>query len=213
MEKSCGAFFFSWPEAFQTGVEIVGGKGWNLGRLERYGFKIPMGGVLSAEAYQGFIDENDLREAIEVITQKVTIDNVGERETEEKLFLIREKIKVGRISPYIQEEMTSSLKNIGILEKPVAVRSSATAEDAAGASFAGIHESFLNVRGMDNILSAIKGCYASLWSVRAVAYRRKMDIKDKEVIPAVVVMEMAEAKAAGVAFTAIPGPAGKMPCL
>ena len=131
-----------------------------------------------------------MREAIEVITQKVTIDNVGERETEEKLFLIREKIESGHISSHIQKELTSKLKNIGILEKPVAVRSSATAEDTTGASFAGIHESFLNVRGMDNILSSIKGCYASLWTVRAIAYRRKMDIKDKEVIPAVVIMEM-----------------------
>ena len=163
-----------------------------------------MGGVLSAEAYQGFIEENDLREAIEVFSQKVTINNIGERELEEKLFLIREKIKVGRISTYIQEEMTSILKNIGILEKPVAVRSSATAEDTAGASFAGIHESFLNVRGMDNILSSIKGCYASLWTVRAVAYRRKMNIRVEEVIPAVVIMEMVEAEAGGVAFTCDP---------
>ena len=204
MEKSSGAFFLSWPDAFQTGVKAVGGKGWNLGRLERYGFKIPTGGVLLADAYQSFIEENDLREAIKVITQKVTIDNVGERETEEKLFLIREKIEAGHISSHIQKELTSKLKNIGILEKPIAVRSSATAEDAAGASFAGIHESFLNVRGMDNILSSIKGCYASLWTVRAVAYRRKMNIRDDEVIPAVVIMEMVEAEAAGVAFTCDP---------
>ena len=93
-----------------------------------------------------------MREAIEVITQKVTIDNVGERETEEKLFLIREKIEAGHISSHIQEELTSKLKNIGILEK-LDVRSSATAEDAAGVSFAGIHESFLNIRRMDNNLS------------------------------------------------------------
>ena len=204
MEKSCGAFFFSWPEAWQAGVEKVGGKGWNLGRLERYGFKIPPGGVLSAAAYRDFIAENSLREAIKVIMQKVTIDNVGERETEEKLSRLREKIKAGRIPLHIQEELISKLKNTGILEKSLAVRSSATAEDTAGASFAGIHESFLNVRGIDNILFAIKECYASLWTVRAAAYRRKMKIRDDEVIPAVVIMEMVEAEAAGVAFTCDP---------
>ena len=58
MEKSCGVFFFSWSEAFQAGVEVVGGKGWNLGRLDRYGFRVPTGGVLAAGTYQGFIEEN-----------------------------------------------------------------------------------------------------------------------------------------------------------
>lgn len=204
MERGNGGSFLSWPEAFQAGVEAVGGKGWNLGRLDRYGFRIPTGGVLLAEAYQSFIEENGLREAIEGIMQKVTIDDVGEKETEEKLILIKEKIKAGRISPHIQQELTSGLINTGILEKPLAVRSSATAEDAAGASFAGIHESFLNVRGMDNILSAINGCYASLWTPRAVAYRRKMNVRDDEAVPAVVIMEMVEARAAGVGFTCDP---------
>ena len=204
MEKGCGAFFFSWPEAFQAGVEAAGGKGWNLGRLERYGFRVPTGGVLVAGTYQGFIEENNLLEDVEDIAQSVTISNIGEKGIEEKLFLIRERIKAGHISPHIQEELISRLKNIGILDKPLAVRSSATAEDTAGASFAGIHESFLNVWGMDNILFAIKGCYASLWTTRAVAYRRKMNFRDDQVIQAVVILEMVEAKAAGIGFTCDP---------
>ena len=204
MEKSGEEFFFSWPAAFQAGVEAAGGKGWNLGRLERYGFKIPAGGVLLAGAYQYFIEENNLREATKEIAQSLTIGNIGEKETEEKLFLIREKIKAGLISPHIQEEMITKLKYTGILEKPVAVRSSATAEDASGASFAGIHESFLNVLGLDNILSAIKACYASLWTTRAVAYRQKMKIRDNEVIQAVVILEMVDAVASGIGFTCDP---------
>ncbi len=204
MEKSCKSFFFSWPEAFQAGVEAVGGKGWNLGRLERYGFKIPPGGVLTSRAYQDFIEVNNLREATEDISQSVSISNIGEKEIEEKLFLIREKIKAARISSHIQEELISKLKNTGLLDKPLAVRSSATAEDASGASFAGIHESYLNVSGQDNLLSAIKECYASLWTPRAVAYRRKMGVKDNEVLQAVVLMELVEAAAAGVAFTCDP---------
>lgn len=204
MEKSCGAFFFSWPQAFLAGVEVVGGKGWNLGRLERYGFKVPAGGVLSAGAYRCFIEENHLRDVINEISKSVTIGNVGEKEIEEKLLLVRERIRSGNIPPHIQEKLISGLKNTEILEKPLAVRSSATAEDASGASFAGIHESFLNIRGIDSILSAIKGCYASLWTPRAIAYRRKMNIGDDEVVPAVVIMEMVEAKSAGVAFTCDP---------
>jgi hypothetical protein len=87
-----------------------------------------------------------------------------------------------------------------LLEKSLAVRSSAT----AGTSFAGIYQSFLNVRGMDNLLSAVKGCYASLWTPRAVAYRRKMKIRDDEVLQAVVILEMVAAEAAGVGFTCYP---------
>ncbi len=204
MEKSRGAFFFRWPEAFQAGVEAVGGKGWNLGMLERYGFNVPVGGVLAAGAYQSFIKENNLFEDTGKITQSVTTGNIGEKETEQKLYLLREKINAGYIPSNIRDELVSCLKTIGILGKPVAVRSSASAEDSDKASFAGIHESFLNVRGRDSILSAIKECYASLWTPRAVAYRRKMNIRDDEVIQAVVIMGMVKAEAAGVGFTCDP---------
>ncbi len=204
MEKVGSEFFFSWPGAFQAGVEGAGGKGWNLGRLDRYGFRIPAGGVLGAGAYQSFIEENNLLDDMKEISKSVNTGNVGEKAAEQKLFLLREKIKAGALSSYVQQELISSLVNIGIFDKPLAVRSSATAEDSGQASFAGIHESHLNVLGTDNILSAIKGCFASLWSPRAVAYRRKMKIKDTAVSQAVVIMEMAEAKAAGVGFTCDP---------
>ncbi len=162
MEKGDGVFFFSWPRAFQAGFEAAGGKGWNLGRLDHYGFKVPAGGVLGAGAYQSFIEENNLLKDTGEITKSVTTGNIGEKETEQKLFLLREKIKAGHIPSSIMDELVSNLKKIGILDKPAAVRSSASAEDSGKASFAGIHGSFLNVKGTDNILSAIKGCYASL---------------------------------------------------
>lgn len=204
MEKGGGEFFFSWPGAFHAGADAAGGKGWNLGRLDRFGFKIPAGGVLGAGACRRFIEENNLLKDTGEITISVTTGNIGEKETEQKLFLLREKIKAGHIPSSIMDELVSNLKKIGILDKPVAVRSSATAEDSGKASFAGIHESFLNVRGIENILSAVKGCYASLWTPRAVSYRRKMDVKDAEVSQAVVIMEMMEARSAGVAFTCDP---------
>lgn len=105
---------------------------------------------------------------------------------------------------YIQEELIAQLKGMGILSKPLAVRSSATCEDSARASFAGMHDSFLNVRGTDNIILAVKECYASLWTPRAVAYRRKMKVGDDEVFQAVVILELVEAVAAGVGFTCDP---------
>ncbi|MFZ5631832.1 MAG: PEP/pyruvate-binding domain-containing protein [Bacillota bacterium] len=197
-------YFLTWPEAFKAGAASVGGKGWNLGRLERYGFNIPPGGVLSAAAYRDFIEYNNLGEDADTILPTVTLENVGTSETEEKLARFRERIKDGHIPPRVQAELLSKLNETGILERPVAVRSSATAEDSGEASFAGIHESFLNVQGPDNILMAVKGCYASLWTPRAVAYRRKMNIPDGRVMAAVVIMAMVEAKAAGIAFSCDP---------
>ena len=197
-------FFFNWSEAFTAGVEAVGGKGWNLARLERYGFTIPPGGVLSADAYRAFIKENNLSGAIAKISAKVSFSNIAEQEIEEELFRLREKIITGLFPLYIQEELIAQLKGMGILSKPLAVRSSATCEDSARASFAGMHDSFLNVRGTDNIILAVKECYASLWTPRAVAYRRKMKVGDDEVFQAVVILELVEAVAAGVGFTCDP---------
>ncbi|MEQ8174596.1 MAG: PEP/pyruvate-binding domain-containing protein [Syntrophomonadaceae bacterium] len=197
-------FFFNLSEVFTAGVEAVGGKGWNLARLERYGFTVPVGGVLSADAYKAYIKENNLSEAIAKISAKVTVSNIVEKEIEEELLKLREKIKAGLFPLYIQDELIAELKGMGILSKPLAVRSSATCEDSARASFAGMHDSFLNICGTDNIILAVKECYASLWTPRAVAYRRKMQVGDDEVFQAVVILELIEAVAAGVGFTCDP---------
>lgn len=197
-------FFLNWPEAFEAGTESVGGKGWNLGRLARYGFRVPAGGVLTAKAYRRFVEFNDLHKDLGEIADIVTINTIGQKETGQKLALIREKILQGRVPEQISTELESCLINLDILNKPVAVRSSASTEDSSRASFAGIHDSFLNVSGIENILSAVKGCYASLWTERAVGYRRKMGISDEEVLPAVVIMELVEAVASGIAFSCDP---------
>jgi len=197
-------FFFNWSEAFQAGAETAGGKGWNLGRLQRYGFRVPIGGVLAAEVYQHFMAKNNLLEDTMDMAQGINIDNIENRETEGKLSLIRKNIERGHIPQHIEKELISKLTDMGLLDKSLAIRSSATAEDSNKASFAGIHESHLNVKGLDNILCSIKSCYASLWTPQAVAYRRKMNIKDDEIRQAVVVMEMVEAEAAGVGFTCDP---------
>lgn len=196
--------FFDWPEAFLAGTETVGGKGWNLARLDRYGFGIPRGGVLSAAVYELFLETNGLKPIVQELAQSVTITNSCEEEVSDQLLVLRERINSGFIPGDIQEQLFAGLKESGLLERPLAVRSSATAEDSAKASFAGVHDSFLNVCGQERLLSAIKGCFASLWTARALAYRRKMNIKDDEVQAAVVIMEMVEAKAAGVGFTCDP---------
>lgn len=194
-------YLLNWEETYQSGVSLAGGKGWNLGRLARYGFNVPIGGVLTTKAYDEYIRHNRLQETVATATSLITLENLDKPDVEDGLAHLREKIMAGSVPPSIVEELSSQLGSRGVLGKGLAVRSSAAAEDSAKASFAGIHDSFLNVCGLDQVLSAVKGCYASLWSLRAVAYRRKMNINDDKVNTAVVVMEMVEAQAAGVGFT------------
>ncbi|HWP96515.1 MAG TPA: PEP/pyruvate-binding domain-containing protein [Syntrophomonadaceae bacterium] len=197
-----GKHFLSWEEAWQTGSEQVGGKGWNLARLVRFGFNVPVGGVLTTAAYWDFLNYNQLTEMVDTTAQTVTSANLGE--SDGLLNALRERIKFGSLPAEVVEEIIHRIDRLGMADKALAVRSSASAEDSARASFAGVHDSYLNVIGRENILQAVKDCYASLWTPRAVAYRRKLNISDQEVLPAVVIMEMVDAVSTGVAFTCDP---------
>jgi pyruvate,water dikinase len=196
--------FINWSEAFEAGPKIVGGKGWNLGRLTRYGFKTPKGGVLSTYAYEQFILENALNEDIKAISQTVTLDNVQEESSLNKFDQIRDKINYGKIPSSIRDELMRTLQELNISDNSWAVRSSASIEDSSTLSFAGIHDSFLNISGFNNLISAIKECYASLWTPKAVAYRRKMNVQDMDVLLGVVIQEMIPAEAAGIGFSCDP---------
>ena len=82
----------NWDEAFEAGPKVTGGKGWNLGRLDRYGFPVPSGCVLSAQAYQIFIDQNGLRKITQDFARNITTANVADLKTEHQLSLFRDKI-------------------------------------------------------------------------------------------------------------------------
>jgi len=202
MQKGANTYVVSWGEAFPLGINVVGGKAWNLSRLDRYGFKIPCGSVLTTSAFQEFIDYNQLSETLKLTSLQINSENLGE--ADDVLCRLREEIINATIPPIVVEAIQARLVAEGLDNKAVAVRSSASAEDSRQASFAGIHDTFLNVRGLENIMEAIKGCYASLWTPRAVAYRRKQNIDDLELLSAVVIMEMVEARSAGVAFSCDP---------
>ncbi len=196
-------YFLNWEESFNSIAAEVGGKGLNLGRLHRYGFPVPAGGVLTSLAYRDFLQYNKLKESIHAASD-IMAEAVNDPANEKILEDIRRKINEGQIPGIIRQELAEKLLEMKLLEKPVAVRSSATAEDSAKASFAGIHESFLNVTGQVHIEQAIKVCYASLWTPRAVAYRRKMGLCYQDVALAIVIMELIPAVSAGVAFSCDP---------
>lgn len=199
----------SWEAAAAAGAPVCGGKGWNLGRLHRYGFPVPAGGVLVAEAYTRMMGQATLAE----LAREVSTIGARDATSPEAVRLLdglRHGILVAELPVDVEAEIGRFLAGAGLAEQPLAVRSSATAEDGAEHSFAGIHSSFLNVQGQPAVIAAVRGCYASLWTSRAVAYRRHRGLSDEGVACAVVLCAMVTRpgerapEAAGVAFTCDP---------
>ncbi|MFZ5827566.1 MAG: PEP/pyruvate-binding domain-containing protein [Bacillota bacterium] len=197
-------YILPFDKAMAAGPAVVGGKGWNLGRLAHFGFRIPPGCVISVQAYTDFLRLNDLSAQIEALAP-LSAEEATTEETEARLARIRERIESGRLPEGLLESLRTVLAEAGVeAHEPLAVRSSATAEDSAGASFAGIHRSFLNVTGEQPLAGAIRGCYASLWTPTALSYRRKMGLTDEQVGAALVVQKLISALYSGIAFTADP---------
>lgn len=198
-----------WEGAAAAGAGVCGGKGWNLGRLHRYGFPVPVGGVLVAEAYNRLMDQAPVRE-LSRQAAAIGARDVTSPEAVRQLADVRRAIADAELPPGIQADLERFLVQAGLADRPVAARSSATAEDGAEHSFAGIHQSFLNLRGLPAIVAAVRGCYASLWTPRAVAYRRHRGLDDEVVACAVVICAMVtrpgdeSPAAAGVVFTCDP---------
>ncbi|HYF76360.1 MAG TPA: PEP/pyruvate-binding domain-containing protein [Symbiobacteriaceae bacterium] len=202
-------WMLDWSEAAQAGAVRAGGKGWNLGRLHRYGFPVPAGGVLAAEVYASFMSQPELK-ALARWAAALDVRTASTPEAARQLETLRDAIAAAALPVAVTQEIESYLHNAGLIDTPVAVRSSATAEDGAEASFAGIHQSFLGVRGTVGVVEAVKRCYASLWTPQAVAYRRHQHLADEAVACAVVLCAMvtepgaSQPAAAGVAFTCDP---------
>src|SRR5690606_31154502 len=161
-----------WEEAFAAGPGAVGGKGWNLGRLHRYGFRVPRGGVVAADVYDALLGGEEV-EALRRQLEGVGAEQASAPDVERRLARMRELIMAAPFPDGFAEALAAFLTGTGIGEESLAVRSSATEEDSRRASFAGIHESYLNVEGTAALLEAIKSCCASLWTPRALAYRRR----------------------------------------
>src|SRR4051794_8607994 len=169
---------------------LVGGKGANLGELVRGGFPVPDGVVISTAAYTSVVDSAGLAATIDAGLR--TGDAAG----------IRAAFEGATIPDRLRAEILAAYAALG--GGPVAVRSSATAEDLPGAAFAGQQDTYLNVVGEDALLEAVRRCWGSLWTERAIAYRDRRDLDQDAVRIAVVVQRMVPAEHAGVMFTANP---------
>jgi phosphoenolpyruvate synthase len=184
-------------------IALAGGKGANLGELSRAGLPVPAGFVLTTAAYDAFVESNGIgSEIVQLASAPRAKDPAAFEQVSERIHTL---FSGGQVPEEMAGEICAAYERLAPDgETAVAVRSSATAEDLAGASFAGQQETYLNVRGEEALMKAIKDCWASLWTARAMAYRRCQGIAPESVSLAVVVQEMVEAEAAGVMFTANP---------
>ena len=181
-------------------VLVAGGKGANLGEMTSAKINVPSGFVITADAYRDFLKVNGIDILIENGIKKSVDD---ERKLLNKAEHFRGKIKSGKFPVRLEHTIREKYFNLGN-NTSVAVRSSATVEDLPDASFAGQQETYLNVQGIENVLNAVRNCYASLWGNRAVSYRFHQGYNQTSVSIAVVIQEMIESEKSGVLFTVNP---------
>ena len=181
----------------------VGGKAANLGELTRAGLPVPNGFTVTAGAYFNFIEASNLKEKIKFLLGKVDINNSNL--LNETSSLIKKSIEASKLPDSLAKEIIISYKKLSKDSSAlVAVRSSATAEDLPQASFAGQQSTFLNIKGDQQLLDAIKKCWASLFEARAIFYRVQNDFDHFKVGIAVPVQKMVQSEVSGVMFTIDP---------
>ena len=185
-------------------VAFAGGKGANLGELAAAGFPVPPGFVIGAPAYAAFCDATGLRARLEDTLSAVDVDDPAAlRDASERA---RRMVEEAPVPEWLVEAIRGAYRELaeGDTDPAVAVRSSATAEDTASASFAGMNETFLNVTGADSVVDAVRHCWGSLFGARTIFYRAKRGFGHADMDIAVVVQRQIASRTAGVMFTVDP---------
>ncbi len=193
-------------EISKDDVDVAGGKGANLGEMTQAGLPVPPGFVVTADAYEKFLEETGLREKIREILESHDLSD--DKELREAAEEVQRLIVEAEMPEEIREEIVRAYRElcekVGKDEEFVAVRSSATAEDLPEASFAGQQDTYLNVKGEEEVVKHVQKCWASLFNPRAIAYREEQGFDHFDVSIAVVVQKMVDADKAGVMFTVNP---------
>ena len=189
-------------------VPLVGGKCANLGEMINAGIPVPPGFAISAYAYKLFLEETGIANKVYSIIKETIKDPNDPKQYEEASAKIRQLIESTPIPSSIEKAIREYYKmlndRVGAVEAFVAVRSSATAEDLPDASFAGQQETFLNVKGGDELVYYVRKCWSSLFTPRAIFYRTQKGFPHEKVLISVAVQKMVNSKAAGVMFTLHP---------
>ena len=190
-------------ELHKADTPVAGGKGANLGELTNAGFAVPAGFVVTAGAYLAAVDDAGIRDQLR--TRALAIDPAAPVDVERTATELGDLVRHIAIPTEVIDATLQAYRALGAADAPavVAVRSSATSEDAADASFAGMNSTFTNVVGEDDLLRRVRDCWASLFRARSLTYRVMQHIVDEPAI-AVVVQLMVPSQRAGVMFTVDP---------
>lgn len=184
-------------------VPRVGGKGASLGELRRAGIAIPDGFVLTTEAFRLFFAER--RQALGLDARVMALKGAETAVLNAACADIREALVAEPCPPSLQAAITEAYAQLSAAgSEPVAVRSSATSEDSAEASFAGLQDTYLWVRGEAAMLAAVKRCWASLYNAESVSYRLRLGLPEAQLAMAVVIQRMVNSHCSGVMFTRSP---------
>ncbi len=185
-------------------LPLVGGKAGKLGELVRQGLPVPPGFVVTTETYQAFIDATTLQAEIPEALATLALDRPESVDAVSRR--IRDAFEATAFPPDLEAALRAAYDSFAN-EHDVrfsAVRSSATAEDLEGASFAGLQETYLNVTGTDEVLSAIRRCWGSLFTPRVLVYRSRKGFDHRSVRLAVLVQKMVDSVVSGILFTRDP---------
>lgn len=195
-----GKFILWFDEVSKGDIAKVGGKGANLGELTQAGLPVPAGFIVSADAYYYFLQKTNVSKKIAKLLKGI------DPEQSKKLNFISKEIKKtileSEMPADLKEQIAAAFKRLGGF--PVAVRSSATAEDLPEASFAGQQATFLNTEGQAEVIKNVQRCYASLYEARAIYYRIVNHFDHMRVGLAVPVQNMIESEQSGIMFTVDP---------
>ncbi|MFC1710039.1 phosphoenolpyruvate synthase [Patescibacteria group bacterium] len=185
-------------------LPLVGGKGANLGEMVKAGFPVPGGFAITIHAYDDFLAENEIKEKIDEIIKNTDVNDPAQ--LQDASGRIKSIVKRSHIPKEVINDVTRAYNSLsGRLSKAlVAVRSSATAEDLPEASFAGQQATYLNIKGNSNLLEAVRNCWASLFTSRAIFYREQNKIQHDQVKISVIVQKMIQSEVSGVMFSIDP---------
>jgi pyruvate,water dikinase len=186
---------------------LVGGKCANLGEMiTRANVPVPNGFAVTAYAYRLFLEKSNIRARVFTLLENLNVKDL--KELNERTAHIRQLIETADLPIELKEEISSQYKILsnepGQVGSLVAVRSSATAEDLPGASFAGQQDTYLNIKGIEELFTSVKNCFASLFTSRAIVYREEKGFDHKKVYLSVAIQKMVNSKASGVMFSLHP---------
>ena len=182
----------------------VGGKGGSLGELTRAGISVPEGFVVRTAAFEAFLQELEKAAPLRACVEALAADDLGAIAAASAAIIAR--VQGQDLPAALHSELATAWRALtgNDPRAPLAVRSSATTEDAEDASFAGLQDTYLWVMGLADLEAQLRACWASLYSVPSISYRRKLALPEDGVAMAVVVQRMVDARTAGVMFTRSP---------